>query len=935
MKNKLYSLIFLLLSLCIFTGLRVLATDNSGKILVDKTSVKDDFIYGREALVNLKVNGVEYSKYKNLEIVFVLDRSTSMDNNNKIQNVKSSTKKVIEELLKNDNVKVGIVTFGDDVLDDYTSKLTNDKDSLVNLINNIPNNSYTLDYFGLGTNISSALEQASNLFSNSKDTNKTIILLSDGEPTYFNYDNTTYGNGEDDISYCVEWDKLDCTLKYSPSEYTKKVAKEIKENNIVIYSVGFEVNNTAKTLLTTISDKYYSSKNSEKDLIDSFNSAIESITVIGKDIVITDTIPSYFNINKEEILKDYPNTTIINNNDGSITLKFYLDKIDTLSTYNFNYNVYTKNNYYGYIYTNTMATIEGTSLVEGIYENNKIYEVFERPIIEIPSITNNDSYSVKLGTTLITDNVSGILNNDYLELINDKDAKIKDKIVIEDTTNSCGELKVNEDGSFGYKPEVNCLGKQVEFTYYIETTINDKVVKSNTSKISINVLKDSVSIVNPKIDKNGTTNIEDINSLVEYKISYSSIIENYLGDAKITIVDKLPCKIDKDKSVLEGAIYNEKELTLTWIIDIKDINTYDNGKKLIDITKEIKLKYVNITDYRNLTNNVEVKLETSEKNNIVKDSTDTSINIKGNVIVSYVDNEGNKLLEDVVINDLVNNDYVTKEEKIEDYVLVEVVGQVSGKISLEEKQVNYIYYHNSANYEENLIKTGTLKIDNYDNRIDYNIKYDTIIDNYIGEVEVIIIDYLPYKIDVDNSILNNFIYHKEDNTLVYSFKENIDTYKNGSYSINIDEDLTLKYIDINEEDRVIKNIVESIIVTDTSTVLKDSFVTNIEIKSDVIGEYVDESGNKIANDIVISNLVGNDYVLDKLDVEGYSLKEIKGDDVGKHTKDDIKVTFIYEKNKLIPPKTGGNNINYSSILLVITTCLTSIIFRKKMIDLSK
>ena len=25
-------------------------------------------------------------------------------------------------------------------------------------------------------------------------------------------------------------------------------------------------------------------------------------------------------------------------------------------------------------------------------------------------------------------------------------------------------------------------------------------------------------------------------------------------------------------------------------------------------------------------------------------------------------------------------------------------------------------------------------IDNYDNRIDYNIKYDTIIDNYSGEV---------------------------------------------------------------------------------------------------------------------------------------------------------------------------------------------------------
>ena len=252
-------------------------------------------------------------------------------------------------------------------------------------------------------------------------------------------------------------------------------------------------------------------------------------------------------------------------------------------------------------------------------------------------------------------------------------------------------------------------------------------------------------------------------------------------------------------------------------------------------------------------------------------------------------------------------------------------------MSLEEKHVKYIYYHNSANYEENLIKSGTLKIDNYDNRIDYNIKYDTVIDNYIGEVEVMIIDYLPYKIDLDNSILNNFIYHEEDNILVYNFKDNIDTYKDGSYSINIDEDLTLKYIDIDNDDRTITNRVESLIITDTNTLLEDVFVTNIEIKSNVIGEYIDSEGNKIANDIVISNLVGNDYVLDKLDVKGYTLKEIKGDDIGKHTKDDKVVTFVYEKNKLTPPKTGGNNINYSSILLVVTACFTSFIFRKKMI----
>ena len=548
----------------------------------------------------------------------------------------------------------------------------------------------------------------------------------------------------------------------------------------------------------------------------------------------------------------------------------------------------------------------------------------------------NDYYSTKLGNTLVIDNKNGLLNNDYLNQINDENTKITDKIVIENINNSCGKINVNDDGSFTYTPEVNCLNKEVEFNYHIETTIEDKVVKSNTSKIKINVTKDKANINNPKVIKEGTTYIDNIESFVEYKINYNSIIENYLGNAKITIVDKLPCEIDENISVLEGAKYNKEDLTLTWIINIKDINTYTNGKKIVDITKELKLKYINITDYRNLTNNVEVKIETSELENIVRDNTDTNINIKGNVIVSYIDNNGNKLLEDIIITDLVNNDYITKEKKIEDYVLVDVEGDVSGKISIEDKYVKYIYYHNSASYEENLIKTGTLRIDNPENRVDYNIKYDTVIDNYIGEVEVMIIDYLPYKIDTDNSILNNFIYHEEDNILVYTFKDNIDTYRNGSYSINIDEELTLKYLGINiEEDRVIKNRVESLIITDTSNTLEDTFITNIEIKSTVVAEYIDTFGNKIANDIVKTNLVGNDYILDILDINGYTLKEIKGNVTGKYTKEDIIVTFIYEKNKVTPPKTGGNKINYISLITVITTCVASLIFKKKVNSLSK
>ena len=340
-----------------------------------------------------------------------------------------------------------------------------------------------------------------------------------------------------------------------------------------------------------------------------------------------------------------------------------------------------------------------------------------------------------------------------------------------------------------------------------------------------------------------------------------------------------------------------------------------------------------------LFTNIEVlALDNTDENmlnnnkNISINKTDTSINIKGNVIVSYLDNEGNKLQEDITITDLINNDYITKEQKIEGYELVNINGNISGKITNKDIYVEYIYSHNSNNYDEKLIKTGTLKIDNPDNRIDYNIKYNNVIDNYIGPVEVMIIDYLPYKIDIDNSILDDFIYHEEDNILVYIYKDNINTYTNGRYNINIDKNLTLKYIGINEEDRIITNKVESLIITDKSDISEDTLTTNIEIKSSVTGEYIDTLGNKIENDITKTNLIGNDYVLEKLDIKGYTLKEIKGNNIDKHTKEDKIVTFIYEKNKETPPKTGINENNYisNSVLISVLISLSSIIFKRKL-----
>ena len=706
-------------------------------------------------------------------------------------------------------------------------------------------------------------------------------------PTYFKYNNDIYGDGKTDNKACVKRSGKKCTLEYTPSEYTKLISNEIRKNNIFIFGVGFDASDSVGDLFKNITDKYYNASN-EKELSNNFNDIVDNITLIGKDIVITDTIPSYFQIDKEELLKDYPNTIIINNIDGTTTLKFKIDNFSSLEDYNFKYKVIAKKEYYGYMYTNTNAIIEGESLIEGAYPDNKISEVFPKPLVEIPGITKDDSYSVKLGNTL--------------------------EIIVNNTNNSCGNISVDNSGKFIYTPEVSCLGKEVTFEYYIESLINGVIVKSNSSLIKINVSKDNLNIINSNIVKTGTKNINNINDNIKYNINYSSLIDNYIGNAIITIVDYLPCKIDKDKSNLDSGIYNEED-------------------QIINIVKDISIKYENIIDYRKLTNKVYGYINTSEGNLERYAEFDTNINIYGDVIVSYVDSDDNKLLEDKRISDLVNNDYLTREEKIDGYTLVDIIGEVEGKIGIDTKYVKYIYYKNNSKALPDLIKTGTSRIDNLDNKIDYNIKYKSKINDYIGTVEVTIIDYLPYKIDIDNSLLGDFTYNPRDNTLTYKYTKEVNTYLNGEFDIDISLDITLKYLDINLSSRIIKNKVTSYIITDKKKELTDECITNIDIKSNVLVEYVDTLGNKIDNDIIITNFVGNDYITNAEDIKGYTFKEVLGEVVGKHQFSDIKVTYIYEKNKLVPPKTGNSEINYIALTIIAINLIMGIILKLRRVNI--
>lgn len=146
-----------------------------------------------------------------------------MSESNKLSNLKSSANKLAEELLKPSNkqkIKVGVVYYADGISKkcDLNTNLEQVKDCI---------NSVEADG---GTNIQLGIKTANGMFSgNTKD--KSLIILSDGEPTFYTDENgNRHGAGnsdnhedgkidikgywEDGHYYNNYYDKYDKTLLY-------------------------------------------------------------------------------------------------------------------------------------------------------------------------------------------------------------------------------------------------------------------------------------------------------------------------------------------------------------------------------------------------------------------------------------------------------------------------------------------------------------------------------------------------------------------------------------------------------------------------------------------------------------------------------------------------------------------------------------------------
>lgn len=564
---KLKKLFALFLAVAGILGIAMVgnAQDEAGKIFVKKTATKiynatatDNLEKGRFAKVNLSVNANPYNTSVTtngkLDIVLIFDSSNSMDKSSgtlgetRMQAAKKAATNFANTLMDDKGtVKIGIVEFGTSVLD--VQEMTTEKETVKKFIKNkldLPENNNDG-----GTNLQAAIERADTILNNGKreDVKQIVIVLTDGIPTYFTYNNNIYGTGQndDEVAYCNDY----YCDRQRPSDAALKAMNKLKRNHSTsdVYTIVFGNDTRATATLKKINPeqskplyKNYTALTGEdlKKMFETLSSQL--MNIIGKDSVVTDIIPKEFMLTETSKNKLIEQGVEVKENleDGTTELIWTIGNIEANKEISLTYEVKAKDEYHGSIFTNQNATLKTT-----VEENNPYYKnqpstqtiVFEKPTVEIPAITNPDHYKDNSSYIGYAENVikgTSILNNDLNKIIkNDKTKEndvviVKDEIVINETENVTkvygetnkyqitkdgvlqGTLTINEDGTFAFAATKNASG-EIEFTYHIKSTINShhetEFVYSNDSTVTLLVKeRQTKSITGEKIWKDENNN---------------------------------------------------------------------------------------------------------------------------------------------------------------------------------------------------------------------------------------------------------------------------------------------------------------------------------------------------------------------------------------------------------------------------------------------
>ena len=965
---------------------------NAGKVTATKTAERIGDETSRSAKVKITVSGNPYTitEQSDREIVLVLDSSGSMKDylvnasKSKLDTLKDATDAFIDSLLVEENkgkIKIGVVWYDTNVT--KTCALSDDAAKLDACLN-------SEEAADGGTNVQEGIREAKKLFTDKKN-EKDLIVLSDGLPTFFTTVKDgvqhTHGTGKADEheslstrgftstsdryelngkhvrdGYATYEDRLDGTTykceargyysKYldwyegyeivgaCDAGYMKKPSDAAKEEaesfTGKIYSIGFGVDadSDAEKFLQSIvknGGRYFDASDSAK-LNEAFAAVSKDIEVVAKDLTIRDVVPGTFTVDKVALKEKYGDAVeIIEEKDQTIII-YKFNELSSKKPEELEFTVTAKDDYYGSMYTNSEASVTGTaSDGNKFYENvdGKIKEDLINPVAPIAVKANPDHYETYTNEELSRDEAQGVRNNDSSVKSENEVKSVLDKVRLV-TDAKYGKLTLNENGSFTYNPNQNFRGND-SFTYYVETTIEDKngnktIAKSEVTTATITVKGVKTSYTVNYLEKGTNTNVADSKTMSKNANNGDLYIGDKVTEYALTLNNYNLVSNSQESITLakEGNVINfyyelkDSKIIVHYVekdtnTKLADDDTFD-GK--VTETKVITAK--DIKDYVVVGSKVqdaEFDLTTNEYTFYYEKAESA-----GAVAHHYIiDNNGNKTTTELFKDDVVNGkigtsfSFSAKTEGLGDYEYVESKGTTSGTLTSEKQETTFYYQLKKTDVT---VRYVTIKDGNVIDLINPVKDTGRINDNYTAYA----------KDETDNKVFANYNLESateqtiklksSDNTItfIYSLKDAkviVHHYEEGT-TIKIAEDETING-KISKDYTTKEADVYGYILVSTPENASGMFTDEVTeviyyYKKDmgkVITKYVDEDGKVLLEETTTNGQVGTDYQTSPATITDYELINTIGEVKGKYTKEDIVVTYVYQ----FVMGEGGDNTN--------------------------
>ncbi len=278
------------------------------------------------------------------------------------------------------------------------------------------------------------------------------------------------------------------------------------------------------------------------------------------------------------------------------------------------------------------------------------------------------------------------------------------------------------------------------------------------------------------------------------------------------------------------------------------------------------------------------------------------------VTARYVDEDGNKLCEDIIYKGEDGKPYQVHKLEIEGYDFVRVEGDETGTYVKKPQLVTYIY---KKAEEKPSLEEGTVRavyVDEAGNNINDDIIYKGYIDEQYKTSKLVINGY-EFK-QVIGAESGKYAKTPAEVKYVYAQKESSDEDIGGSviiryqdnkgYTISSDVICNGKIGDnyTAEKKDISKFKFDKIIGEEKGKIekgVKVVTVVYIPLASDVIARYVDDNGITIANTNIYSGGIGQNYKTDKLEIDGYRLIKIDGNETGVFSEDVHVVKYVYKR----------------------------------------